>query len=577
LNEGVHLHMFRRKKSFLRDISKYLFALTGLIGAILTVFLISSYIILKNEIEESSNALLNLYINEFENTTSKLDNYFTSLVIQKEELAKLKSSNEQVRMLSSKSLHNYMQDLITNNEIADIIVVYDEEYKVCLDVIKRGFDYEQKNQLRDYTAAAVNSEKKSNKWNLLSYEDEFYLYKMLINDERVIAIYVKTDQLMDYLDTIDSETRTIQLANNDGFIGKVWGQDNLGADSENTIENIHIKDYYTVSQSIKNTDLIMYSFTKKNSIFKQVSISTVFVSIVVIATFGFLLVFLRYVRKMIFFPMQVIIEELKLIKEGKYEHRIQGDFKTEEFELLQEATNKMIDEIMGLKINSYEKKIELQDAELKNIRLQLRPHFFLNALTTVSGLSLKGNNTLINEYVKALAKHIRYMFKIGMKTVPIKDEIKHVINYMEIQELKYPECVFHMIDLPEELENWMIPQMIIHTFVENIYKYAISIDEIITLLIKVSKVQRDHQEMLLIEIEDDGHGYPQEVIDYMNNAEGQIRNEEYGIGLWSVKRMMELMYEKDNLVIISNVQPHGCSSKVYIPKNSKHGEEKDVL
>ena len=569
--------MIRMKRSFLKDISKYLFALTGLIGAILTVFLISSYSILKNEIEESSNALLNFYANEFENTTSKLDNYFTSLVIQKEELSKLKSKDEQTRMLSSKALHNYMQDLIANNEIADIIVVYDEEYKICLDVIKNGFDFEQKNQLRDYTAKAVEKKHQSNKWSILFHEQEFYLYKMLVNDGRGIAIYVKANHLMDYLDTMDSETRTIQLVDKEGLVGKVWGQEKIVSNSLSTIGERHFSGYFVASLPIKSTDLSMYLFTKKNSIFKQASISTVFVSIVVLATFLFLLVFLRYVKKMIFHPMHVIIQEMKLIKEGKYEHRIQGEFKTEEFSLLQEATNKMIDEIMGLKISSYEKKIALQDAELKNIRLQLRPHFFLNALTTVSGLSLKGNNALINKYVTALAKHIRYMFKVGMKKVPIKDEIKHVLNYMQIQELKYPECVFHMIDLPEKLENWMIPQMIIHTFVENIYKYAISIDEIITLLIKINTVQRDGQDMLLIEIEDDGQGYPKEVLKYMDDSKVQLKNEEYGIGLRSVKRMMELMYEKENLVVINNVQPHGCSSKVYIPRHSKNEEGKDVL
>ena len=35
-----------------------------------------------------------------------------------------------------------------------------------------------------------------------------------------------------------------------------------------------------------------------------------------------------------------------------------------------------------------------------------------------------------------------------------------------MQELNYPNCVFYYIDIPEELEEWRIPQMLIHTVIE---------------------------------------------------------------------------------------------------------------
>ena len=41
----------------------------------------------------------------------------------------------------------------------------------------------------------------------------------------------------------------------------------------------------------------------------------------------------------------------------------------------------------------------------------------------------------------------------------------------------------------KEDENWPIPQMLIHTVVENIYKHAVSVDNLITILVQVNKTE----------------------------------------------------------------------------------------
>ena len=37
------------------------------------------------------------------------------------------------------------------------------------------------------------------------------------------------------------------------------------------------------------------------------------------------------------------------------------------------------------------------------------------------------------------------------------------------------------------------------------------------------------------------------------------------MGLASIKRLLELMYDREGLLVLSNVQPHGAMSQVYIP------------
>lgn len=563
--------VMHKKKSFVNQISRYLLTMTGLMVAVLGIFLVSSYTILENEIQESSEAFLTIYSNEVSNTISKMNSYITSITTQGEGLAKIKSANENERSLSAIALHIYMQDLITDNQVANAVVVYDANYQICLDVIKTGFNYIKKNKLREFTIGAINNDQIHNyEWDFLNLNEEIYMYKMLINDNRAIAIYSSAGDFLNDIAINDNGNRSILLVNKEGEIGKIWGNETRDITFGGHIRDINQENYYIVSKSIESGQFTLYCCTSKNSMFKQIDASTAIVAIVSGVAFLFMLFVLWFTRKEIALPMHVVVNDMERIKEGEYENRIEGNFNTKEFQMLQETTNKMVDEIVGLKIQTYEKRIELQDMELKSIRLQLKPHFFLNALTTISSLSSQNKNGQIKAYIDSLAKNIRYMFRTGFHTVPIKEEIRHVENYFEIQELKYPGCVFYLINLPQELEDWKIPQMLIHTFIENTFKHSVSMDETRTLLIKMSKQRYNDEDMLLIEIEDDGKGYPQEVLDYMNGQNQKTGDEGMRIGLWSVKRMMELMYEQNDLVQLDNIDPHGCLNRIYVPRVVAH-------
>jgi hypothetical protein len=49
------------------------------------------------------------------------------------------------------------------------------------------------------------------------------------------------------------------------------------------------------------------------------------------------------------------------------------------------------------------------------------------------------------------------------------------------------------------------------------------------------------------------------------------------VGLWSVKRMMELMYERNDLVLLDNIDPHGCINQIYVPFKVKHELEEETI
>ena len=168
------------------------------------------------------------------------------------------------------------------------------------------------------------------------------------------------------------------------------------------------------------------------------------------------------------------------------------------------------------------------------------------------------------------------MFKGGLRLVLLKEETQHLENYFEMQQLRYPDCVFWYFDMEEAAMSWKIPQMLLHTFVENEYKYAVKIDSVLSILIQAKVLLKEGEEMLYIRVEDDGVGFPEQVMQYINfESEGPSR-EGHHVGLWNIKRTMEVLYQKKKLIHLSNLETGGCLIEIWIPKTTAVGEEQEI-
>src|SRR5690606_34454594 len=145
-------------------------------------------------------------------------------------------------------------------------------------------------------------------------------------------------------------------------------------------------------------------------------------------------------------------------------------------------------EVKSLKIVSYEEKLERNKAELKFLQMQLKPHFFLNAISTISSLTFYNKNEEIRQAINYLSNHLRYMFKGGLAQVEVEEEIQHVANYIRMQAFRYPDRIFYMSDIPDDLRTHRLPQYSIHTFVENTFKHALSYKDMLSIFIKVDRI-----------------------------------------------------------------------------------------
>ena len=474
----------------------------------------------------------------------------------------LKNPEEAGRFYAAQSVFRYLKDVLANNKTrAECLVVADNAYDICLDYAVSGLNYWDREALRQFAKSFAYTLGTDQQWSHAVLNQQEYVYRVYLFEGRAVMAYYRAAQLTAML----PKTET-------GFYFVLSDQEGNLLSSTGTSANQETLSRGTLiaSQPLLNGELILSCLVQPHFLWPLLRTNMTAVLLMILVALAVTMLLFRYMRKQLYAPMQKMSEVMDRIERQEYDVRIMESFGTREFEQLKNSFNHLMDEIVNLKINRYEQIIALQDMELKSIRLQLRPHFFLNAITTISSLEQQNRNKEISVYVDALSRNIRYMFRSGLHTVPVKEEIQHIENYFSMQECVYPGCIFHWIDLPEELAGWPIPQMLIQTIIENEYKYAVSMEDVLTILIRVSLCKLDGEQMLKITIEDDGKGYPAEVLEAMNSKDVQPSADGNRVGLWSIRRILELMYERQGLIQFSNITPHGCMNTMYVPRKPLH-------
>ncbi len=558
-----------KKKSVIR---KAFFMMTVHFILLLVVFfsyLFFSYHTAVGNLRDSMENLIQIYGRELENKIENADMLLERLIYANDDYTLLQSRDEATRYYASVRLKHLIEEQTAYDDSVDAVVMADSVYGVCLDYENRQISLENKTSLREFVSRGAKKGRGKAQWNIEVIGDDRYLYKMYIWQGRAVGIFISVDRFMDNVRGDELNDMTVVLLDSENRIWSILGESISGMEIGKNPEAVLGKLTQKTNYELAEGRMKIYAYVSISALWGQIQVNMILVMIVILTLTVYSIMMLWFIQRELIFPTRRMQETMIRMRDGEYKLRIQDVFTSSEFTLLKDTFNELADEIVNLRIQSYEKQIDLQETELKCVRLQIRPHFFLNAMTTISSLSQREKNKEIQRYIEALSKNIRYMFRSGLHTVTLGEEIRHIENYFEMQQLNYPDCVFYYIDIPKELEMWRIPQMLIHTVIENEYKYAVAVDQVLTILIKAEVREEKGEEMLYLSIEDDGGGYPQEVLENFLYETGERHEKPQNgerIGLISIKRMLELMYEREDLFEIGNTVPHGCCNYFRIPK-----------
>lgn len=190
------------------------------------------------------------------------------------------------------------------------------------------------------------------------------------------------------------------------------------------------------------------------------------------------------------------------------------------------------------------------EARLASLESRLHPHFLFNTLNSISALILE-DPLLAEKMVQRLAALLRTSLDACEQNhVPLREELKLVTDYLEIERARFRTRLSYSIDVEPSLQSLPVPPLTLQPLVENSVKFAIS-PRTMGGVIRISA--RLLKTALALEVWDDGLGFDGEMIPC-------------GHGIDNLRaRLVTLLGNGTELTV--NSTNAGTSVTVYLPLN----------
>ena len=241
-----------------------------------------------------------------------------------------------------------------------------------------------------------------------------------------------------------------------------------------------------------------------------------------------------------------------------------------EFNDIHRSFNQMAGSLHTLKIQNYEAALQKKELELKNLQLQIRPHFLLNTFNLIYSLAQLRDYKSIQKFVLYLTDYFRYLFREGASLAPFSQELDLIEKYLDVSAIRYPDCFTVTYDIDPKTHPVPVPPLLLHNFVENVFKHAMRLGEDIHIRISA----RLEAAMAVFTIEDDGAGMDPVTVRQLNGGSFGTGTNEH-IGLQNSLRRLETVYGRKGLLWVDSAPGEGTRFTIRIPWENPGNERKD--
>ena len=323
------------------------------------------------------------------------------------------------------------------------------------------------------------------------------------------------------------------------------------------------KDYNIYVVPMEDYGIKLVEIVKKEDVFSELPISLKLLEgislILVIISIPILLYF---EKRWMINPLSKLTKAIGRIEKGDIDYRIKVEDESTEFAKIDKSFNSMMDQVSELKIHLYETQLEKQQIKMKFLSQQIQPHFILNTLNILYSYEQE-EYPLIQKMILLLSKYFRYIVNANSEFVMLKEEMDHIRNYFDIQQVRYPDTFFSMVEYDEEIADCLVPPLLIQNFAENSIKHSIKIGNHIDIFVIAQKID---EHSIRIRMLDTGEGVNEDVIQKIERfRETGEYQKGLGVGIQNAIERLKVLYGVETSFEISRDEPHGTRITIVLP------------
>ncbi len=536
---------------------------------LLCIFIGSIYgeYLLKQQSIKYNHNTISLQLATIDTELNHISNYLASFLLDEDHYKPLLSSHSDEELQES-IRSDFTEYLSTYNSSATLFFYLPEQDILILQTANYDTFLERR-EMKQYIRQTYLSKKvpsgklDSSGWEVFQGKNQNYLLQVLEYQNAYVGSWEVCRYLFADFQSVEVNTKgTLLLSNQSGIEFPVFSSKDSARPLDPREDYVTIpvpseKNHYCISLSIPER-YVLDAFAWFQYIELALMILTVIIlGILIIGTW-----------KQMMEPLLRMIHAMKAVQEGDFDTTLPVPNTRDEFAELTNTFNYMIRQIRTLKIQVYEEKLHQVHSELQYLTLQIKPHFFLNCLNVLYSLGLSGRSALVAEFSSTLMKYFRYLFKSSDSMVSIQQELEHMQNYLHIQKIRFQNDLDCSLSIQKEAEQLQIPVLLIHTFVENIFKHAYRNDTKLQFQIRAECIVEDYRTFLLLSIQDNGKGYPADCLEDLNSLELEaLSGDGTHIGIANVKQRLLHIYGEDLYLHFHNLPEGGACITLKLPQN----------
>jgi len=172
---------------------------------------------------------------------------------------------------------------------------------------------------------------------------------------------------------------------------------------------------------------------------------------------------------------------------------------------------------------------ELSIAQLAALRRQMEPHFMFNALNSIAGLVRDQRNDAAVSMIVGLSEFLRRATENSHRSqVTLAEEVEYLQRYVDIQKVRFGERLRVSVDIPADLMDAQVPNLLLQPLVENAIKHGIA-TRVVGGDVRVTGTRKDSS--VCLSVYNDGPGFAD---DWQTNGAG--------VGLANLRTRLQILH-----------------------------------
>ena len=205
-----------------------------------------------------------------------------------------------------------------------------------------------------------------------------------------------------------------------------------------------------------------------------------------------------------------------------------------------------------------------KNAEIRALEAQINPHFLYNTLDSINWMAIEKEEYEISKMIRNLGVILRYSVNKSNQIVTIRELADWLEKYISLQQMRFNDAFSYRLNIEEETYTEKVYKLLLQPFVENAIIHGFKEMESGGLL-QIDIMAAEHGQGIIIIIEDNGAGMPQEMLKCFNNKEEAIKDEGKSIGLHNAFSRMNMYYGEKASCNVSIIEGMGTVITLRLP------------